>query len=82
MKYNTLLLFFIMFSSMICAPFYSQSIDAKEKWIKVADGLDFPEGPAYDGKSSIFLSNCYGGWIAKYSGGVIDTFVSKLVILC
>ncbi len=55
----------------------SQIIDKNEKWIKVAEGLNFPEGPAYDGKSSIFFSNCYGGWIAKYTDGVTDTFVSK-----
>ena len=77
MKYNRLLLILFFFASMICTTTYSQIIDAKEKWIKVAEGLNFPEGPAYDGKSSIFLSNCYGGWIAKYSDGVIDTFVSK-----
>jgi gluconolactonase len=63
---------------MICNTTYAQIIDVKEKWIKVADGLNFPEGPAYDGKSSIFLSNCYGGWITKYYDGVIDTFISKL----
>ncbi len=57
---------------------YSQVIDLNEKWIKVADGLNFPEGPAYDGYSSIFLSNCYGGWITKYSAGVVDTFISKI----
>ena len=56
---------------------YSQIIDPNEKWVKVADGLNFPEGPAYDGKSSIYLSNCYGGWITKYTEGVKDTFVSK-----
>lgn len=62
----------------INAPTYSQVIDANEKWIKTADGLNFPEGPAYDGKSAIYLSNCYGGFIAKYSNGIIDTFVSKV----
>ncbi|HCY77538.1 MAG TPA: hypothetical protein DHV28_16610 [Ignavibacteriales bacterium] len=57
---------------------YSQVIDLNESWNMVAHGLNFPEGPAYDGHSSIFLSNCYGGWIAKYSDGVLDTFISKL----
>ncbi|MCU0342245.1 MAG: SMP-30/gluconolactonase/LRE family protein [Ignavibacterium sp.] len=57
---------------------YSQVIDLNEKWIKVADELNFPEGPAYDGKSCIYLSNCYGGWITKYSNGIKDTFVSKI----
>ena len=78
MKNKTRLLFLIMLTLMIWAPIYSQIIDVKDKWIKVADGLNFPEGPAYDGKSSIFLSNCYGGWITKYSESIKDTFVSKL----
>ena len=75
---NRQLLFLITLSLIICATTYSQVIDAKEKWTKVADGLNFPEGPAFDGKSSIYLSNCYGGFIAKYSNGIIDTFVSKV----
>jgi len=57
---------------------HSQIIDENKKWIKVTDGLNFPEGPAFDGKSSIYLSNCYGGWITKYSDGVKDTFISKM----
>lgn len=56
---------------------YSQIVDKNEKWIKVADELNFPEGPAYDGVSSIYLSNCYGGWITKFSDGRADTFVIK-----
>ena len=56
---------------------YSQIIDSSEKWVKVAEGLNFPEGPAYDGKSAIYLSNCYGGWITKYSDGKVDTFIHK-----
>jgi len=45
-------------------------------WVKVAENLDFPEGPAWDVSSkSIFLSNCYGGWISKVSENVHDTFL-------
>ncbi len=36
-------------------------------WEKVTDGLNFPEGPAWNGKASLFVSNCYGGWISKIS---------------
>lgn len=60
-----------------CEVNYSQIIDANEKWTQVTDGLNFPEGPAFDGKSSICLSNCYGGWITLFSEGVKDTFISK-----
>lgn len=56
---------------------YPQIIDTNEKWIKVTDGLNFPEGPAYDGISSLYFSNCYGGWIARYHDGVVDTFIIK-----
>jgi len=55
----------------------AQIIDTTEKWLKVVDGLNFPEGPAYDNKSSIYLSNCYGGWIAKVSENKSDTFLVK-----
>ncbi len=40
--------------------------------VKVAGGLDFPEGPAYDGKGNLYCSNCDGGYISKLApdGGV------------
>ncbi|MCP5062001.1 MAG: hypothetical protein GY936_06000, partial [Ignavibacteriae bacterium] len=45
-------------------------------WVKVTGNLDFPEGPAWDVSSkSIFLSNCYGGWISKVNNSVHDTFL-------
>ena len=73
-----------LYSIIICVLFisaneinYSQIIDSSEKWVKVAEGLNFPEGPAYDGKSAIYLSNCNGGWITKYSDGKVDTFIHK-----
>ena len=78
MKNCKQLLLLIALVLTISEPANSQVIDKNEKWIKVADGLNFPEGPAFDGKSSIYLSNCYGGFIAKYSNGIIDTFVSKV----
>jgi gluconolactonase len=56
----------------------SQIMEPNTKWTKAADGLNFPEGPAYDGKASIYLSNCYGGWITKYFDERIDTFISKI----
>ncbi len=42
---------------------------------KVIDGLNFPEGPAWDGKGSLFVSNCYGGYITKISQTNSFTFV-------
>lgn len=72
-----ILLFIFVLISISNNNSYSQIVDADQKWIKVADGLNFPEGPAYDGVSSIYLSNCYGGWITKFSDGRADTFVIK-----
>jgi gluconolactonase len=45
-------------------------------WEKVAEGLNFAEGPAWDGKGALFVSNCYGGWITKFSNGRADTFLT------
>ncbi len=43
-------------------------------WQLAATGLDFPEGPAWDGRA-LYLSNCYGGWIARLDLAGVDTFV-------
>jgi gluconolactonase len=37
--------------------------------------LNFPEGPAWDGKGSLYVSNCYGGWIAKIGPGGGSVFL-------
>lgn len=72
-KYFIYLFIFVLLNSIN----FAQLIDATSGWVKASDGLNFPEGPAYDGKSSIYLSNCYGGWISKYFDGKVDTFISK-----
>jgi gluconolactonase len=46
-------------------------------WQVVAEGCDFPEGPAYDGKGNLYFSNCYGSWIGKYDGKTSTKFLSK-----
>jgi gluconolactonase len=33
--------------------------------IKVCDGLEFPEGPAYDGRGNLYVSNCNSDYITK-----------------
>lgn len=77
MKHNIQSIFVVILIMITCEINYSQIVDSNEKWIKITDGLNFPEGPAFDGKSSIYLSNCYGGWITLFSEGVKDTFISK-----
>lgn len=56
---------------------YTQTEDLPETWRLVFNGMDFPEGPAFDTNGNLYISNCYGGWIAKYDGSKIDTFLIK-----
>lgn len=44
-------------------------------WERIASDLNFPEGPAWDGKSRLVLSNCYGGWLTEVINGSVDTFL-------
>ncbi|MEO8232267.1 MAG: SMP-30/gluconolactonase/LRE family protein [Ignavibacteriota bacterium] len=76
MKYSNKLLLFLILLFVINNNLFPQVIDENQKWIKVADSLNFPEGPAYDG-TSIYFSNCYGGWIGKFNNSITDTFISR-----
>lgn len=42
---------------------------------KVVDGLNFPEGPAWDGNGNIYVSSCYGGYITKITEDSSYTFL-------
>jgi gluconolactonase len=55
---------------------HAMAVNDSTAWEKVAEGLNFPEGPAWDGKEALFVSNCYGGWISKFSNGRADTFLT------
>ena len=44
-------------------------------WQKLLDGLDFPEGPAWDGENTLYVSNCYGSWMPKIKDNEADTFL-------
>ena len=37
--------------------------------------MNFPEGPAWDGRSTLYVSNCYGDWITRIHSGIADTFI-------
>ena len=41
----------------------------------VLDSMNFPEGPAYDGKGSVFISSCYGGFIKRIEKNKISLFI-------
>jgi len=47
----------------------------KRYWQKLLDGLDFPEGPAWDGENTLYVSNCYGSWMPKIKDNEVDTFL-------
>ncbi len=42
---------------------------------KVVGGLNFPEGPAWDGNGSLYVSSCYGGYITKITKDSTFTFL-------
>lgn len=49
-----------------------------QEFIKIAGDLNFPEGPAWDGKGTLFLSSCYGGYIYRISGNEQEVFIDSL----
>lgn len=63
------ILILTIFSITIAA----QTLIPKSDWELVADGFNFPEGPAWHKSGVLYLSNCYGGWITKISDDKVDT---------
>ncbi len=45
------------------------------EFTRVADGLDFPEGPSWRQDELVF-SNCYSGWIGRVRDQSLDTLLS------
>jgi gluconolactonase len=64
---NRLLFLFCCFSLLI----FPQEL------VKIADGINFPEGPAWDGKGSLYVSSNFGGYILKISGKEKTVFVDS-----
>ncbi len=60
----------------IVHPCFTQN-DKKVEFTKVADLLNFPEGPAWDGKNTLYVSSCYGGYITKISPGEIIKLIDS-----
>ena len=56
---------------------YRSPVNPNEKWIKVAGGMNFPEGPTWDGRSTLYVSNCYGDWITRIQNNRADTFLVR-----
>ena len=43
------------------------------QWTLVGKDFSFPEGPAWDGQNTLYVSNCYGDWLAKITENKVDT---------
>lgn len=64
-----------VFMFVFCISTYGVSQDrGAEGWRMIADGLSFPEGPAWDGAGNLYFSNAHGDWIGKVSDEEVDTF--------
>jgi gluconolactonase len=48
-----------------------------QELIKLADNLNFPEGPAWDGDGNLYVSSCYGGYIYRISGDSSGVFIDS-----
>jgi gluconolactonase len=59
------LLFLISPSALVQTPTRGPGTSPEAKFLLVTAGLNFPEGPAWNGDQALFVSNCYGGWISK-----------------
>jgi sugar lactone lactonase YvrE len=60
---------------LICIIVSSNSFS--QELTKIAEKLNFPEGPAWDGKGTLYLSSCYGGYIYKISGASSEVFIDS-----
>ncbi|MGE5436847.1 MAG: SMP-30/gluconolactonase/LRE family protein [Syntrophothermus sp.] len=65
-NYFCFILIIISFTTM-----YSQ------EWIKVGENLNFPEGPAWDGEKSLYVSSCYGGFISIINSNGQTKFIDS-----
>ncbi len=53
-------------------------VNGQKKWHLIAENFKFPEGPAWDSQKNIlYVSNCYGDYLAKIVHGKVDTLVKK-----
>jgi len=72
MQRSTLALCALIFA-ILSINIYAQSLIPNEKWEFVADGFEFPEGPAWNDSGVLYLSNCNGGWITRITNNKVDT---------
>jgi gluconolactonase len=54
----------------------SQSPAGNGQWHLVAEGFEFPEGPAWDNHGALYVSSCFGGRISRIKDGQVETFLT------
>lgn len=54
------------------------NLPTPSQWEKIADNLDFPEGPVWDGQQSLYVSSCYGQRVNQLSNapGPVNHFAT------
>lgn len=68
---------FLLLLILMNASAYAQEELVSSEFVKIADEQKFPEGPAWNGTGSFFISNCYRDWITRINGESADTFVVR-----
>ena len=70
------ILFFILVGSfcMTASKTAAQPV-ADAGFVKVRDGLQFPEGPAWNGRDKLYASNCHGDWITVIAPDTTTIFL-------
>lgn len=68
------LLLVLLFASLLVFSCSSRKYFSGD-FLCVAEGLNFPEGPAFHENRLVF-SNCYGGWIGELRENVLDTLLN------
>ncbi len=74
MKNNHLILFFLFVILNISLQGQEIKIVEKTVWEKVSCGFQFCEGPAWDSNGNLFVSDCYGKYIAKITNNSKNIF--------
>ncbi len=75
-KFKFVAAIIFLFANFSC-PQNNYTKDNNIQFIKIAEDLNFPEGPAWDGKGNLYVSSCYGGFVYKISKDSSFKFVDS-----
>lgn len=68
---------FVLLITLLPVQVCLSQTESKFDFVKIAEGLHFPEGPAWDGSGNLYVSSCYGGYITKIASNRVITFVDS-----